>query len=73
MSSVAIMMIAISLTVGSLAFLLWSLARSIRDQRSGDRSVFEQHLGTLPDDAPKDKGQSWQLPDTPLRLQDATS
>ena len=29
----------------------------------------EEHLGTLPDDAPKKKSESWQLPDTPLQLQ----
>ena len=28
----------------------------------------EEHLGTLPDDAPTEKSQSWKLPDTPLRL-----
>ena len=28
----------------------------------------EEHLGTLPDDAPKSKSESWQLPDTPLEL-----
>ena len=31
----------------------------------------EQHLGTLPQDAPDDPGQEWQLPDTPLQAQDA--
>jgi hypothetical protein len=29
----------------------------------------EEHLGTLPADAPKKKAESWQLPDTPLQLQ----
>jgi hypothetical protein len=28
----------------------------------------EEHLGTLPDDAPTDRSDSWRLPDTPLRL-----
>ena len=28
----------------------------------------EEHLGTLPEDAPKQKSESWKLPDTPLRL-----
>ena len=28
----------------------------------------EEHLGTLPDDAPKEKSESWKLPDTPLQL-----
>jgi hypothetical protein len=169
MSNGAIMMsIAIGLSMGSLGFLLWSLLRSIRDQRSGERSIWrefglglalmilffatwighgvaewqtytdeqqahgestelgdfvsefgtstlenwqseflqlfafvtlaalfihkgsaeskdgeekieaslrriEQHLGTLPDDAPKEKGEAWQLPDTSLQLQDATN
>jgi hypothetical protein len=27
----------------------------------------EAHLGTLPDDAPKRRDESWQLPDTPLK------
>jgi len=31
----------------------------------------EQHLGTLPDDAPTGRGREWQLPDTPLEAQDA--
>ena len=26
----------------------------------------EEKLGTLPDDAPKEKGESWKLPETPL-------
>jgi hypothetical protein len=30
----------------------------------------EEKLGTLPDDAPKKKSESWQLPETPLQLQD---
>jgi hypothetical protein len=30
----------------------------------------EEKLGTLPEDAPKKKAESWQLPDTPLQLQD---
>jgi hypothetical protein len=30
----------------------------------------EQHLGTLPPDAPTEVGESWQLPETPLQLQD---
>jgi hypothetical protein len=29
----------------------------------------EEHLGTLPDDAPTKKSESWQLPETPLQLQ----
>jgi hypothetical protein len=29
----------------------------------------EEHLGTLPSDAPKKKSESWQLPDTPLKMQ----
>jgi hypothetical protein len=29
----------------------------------------EEHLGTLPDDAPTKKSESWQLPDTPLQRQ----
>ncbi|HEY9379351.1 MAG TPA: DUF6766 family protein [Jiangellaceae bacterium] len=28
----------------------------------------EEHLGTLPDDAPTKKSESWKLPDTPLKL-----
>jgi hypothetical protein len=29
----------------------------------------EERLGTLPHDAPKEKSESWRLPDTPLELQ----
>jgi hypothetical protein len=29
----------------------------------------EEHLGTLPPDAPQKKSESWQLPDTPLKMQ----
>jgi hypothetical protein len=29
----------------------------------------EEHLGTLPSDAPKKKAESWQLPDTQLKMQ----
>ena len=28
----------------------------------------EDHLGTLPDDAPSKKSESWKLPDTPLKV-----
>jgi purine-cytosine permease-like protein len=28
----------------------------------------EEHLGTLPDDAPNGESESWKLPDTPLKL-----
>lgn len=28
----------------------------------------EENLGTLPDDAPKAKSESWKLPETPLKL-----
>jgi hypothetical protein len=28
----------------------------------------EEHLGTLPDDAPNRESESWKLPDTPLEL-----
>jgi hypothetical protein len=28
----------------------------------------EENLGTLPKDAPKEKSESWKLPDTPLKL-----
>jgi hypothetical protein len=31
----------------------------------------EERLGTLPADAPKEYGESWKLPDTPLALADA--
>lgn len=30
----------------------------------------EDRLGTLPDDAPRGKGDSWQLPETPLKVGD---
>ena len=30
----------------------------------------EEQLGTLPDDAPTKRSESWQLPETPLQLQD---
>lgn len=30
----------------------------------------EEKLGTLPDDAPTKRSESWQLPETPLQLQD---
>lgn len=33
----------------------------------------EQHLGTLPPDAPDKPGEEWQLPDTPLKAQEAAS
>ena len=29
----------------------------------------EEHLGTLPEDVPNEKSESWKLPDTPLKLQ----
>jgi hypothetical protein len=28
----------------------------------------EDHLGTLPEDAPSEKSESWKLPDTPLKV-----
>jgi len=33
----------------------------------------EQQLGTLPPDAPDAPGEEWQLPDTPLKAQEAAS
>jgi hypothetical protein len=30
----------------------------------------EQHLGTLPPDAPSAPGERWKLPDTPLQVAD---
>jgi hypothetical protein len=32
----------------------------------------EEHLGILPVSAPREAGESWQLPDTPLETQDIT-
>lgn len=31
----------------------------------------EEHLGTLPATAPRDEGERWKLPETPLEMQDA--
>jgi hypothetical protein len=31
----------------------------------------EEHLGTLPDTAPRDPGERWKLPETPLEAQDS--
>jgi hypothetical protein len=31
----------------------------------------EEHLGTVPHDAPREAGESWKLPDTPLKVADA--
>jgi Domain of unknown function (DUF6766) len=45
------------------------------ESKDGDEKLeaslrrIEEHLGTLPDNAPKEKGEEWQLPDTPLELQ----
>lgn len=33
----------------------------------------EEKLGTLPADAPQDEGERWQLPETPLQLQDTAT
>ena len=30
----------------------------------------EEHLGTLPDSAPRNPGEEWKLPETPLEIQD---
>lgn len=46
------------------------------ESKDGDEKMeaslrrIEEHLGTLPPDAPQQNGQSWQLPDTPLELHD---
>jgi hypothetical protein len=40
------------------------------DKMEASLRRIEEHLGTLPDDAPRESGQSWQLPETPLQLQD---
>lgn len=32
----------------------------------------EEHLGTLPASAPRQEGQQWRLPETPLEVQDAS-
>ena len=39
------------------------------DKMEASLRRIEEHLGTLPEDAPKQKSQSWELPDTPLQLQ----
>jgi hypothetical protein len=44
------------------------------ESKDGDEKLeaalrrIEEHLGTLPEDAPANKSESWKLPDTPLRL-----
>ncbi len=46
------------------------------ESKDGEESIeaalrrIETHLGTLPSDAPTEKGQEWKLPDTPLEAQD---
>ncbi len=46
------------------------------ESKDGDEKLeaslrrIEHHLGTLPDDAPQEEGQQWQLPDTPLKQND---
>ncbi len=46
------------------------------ESKDGDEKMeaslrrIEEHLGTLPPDAPDEGSQRWQLPDTPLQLQD---
>ena len=46
------------------------------ESKDGDEKIeaslrrLEEKLGTLPDDAPNEKSDSWQLPETPLQLQD---
>jgi hypothetical protein len=40
------------------------------DKMEASLRRIEEHLGTLPSDAPNEKSQKWQLPETPLQLQD---
>ena len=46
------------------------------ESKDGDEKVeaslrrIEQHLGTLPSNAPKKKTESWKLPETPLEMED---
>jgi hypothetical protein len=40
------------------------------DKMEASLRRIEEHLGTLPSDAPNEKAQKWQLPETPLQLQD---
>jgi hypothetical protein len=45
------------------------------ESKDGDEKVqaslrrIEEHLGTLPPDAPSGPGESWQLPDTPMDME----
>jgi hypothetical protein len=49
------------------------------ESKDGDENIeaalrrIETHLGTLPDDAPTEKGQEWKLPDTALEARDRVS
>jgi hypothetical protein len=40
------------------------------DKMEASLRRIEEHLGTLPSNAPAESGQQWQLPETPLQLQD---
>jgi hypothetical protein len=40
------------------------------DQMEASLRRIEEHLGTLPSDAPHQAEEEWKLPETPLRLQD---
>ena len=46
------------------------------ESKDGDEKLeaalrrIEEKLGTLPSDAPKKKSENWQLPETPLKVQD---
>jgi len=51
------------------------LHKGSAESKDGDEKMeaslrrIEERLGTLPDEAPTEKAESWKLPDTPLRLQ----
>jgi hypothetical protein len=46
-----------------------SAAKDSDEKLEASLRRIEEHLGTLPADAPAAKPESWKLPDTPLQLQ----
>ena len=45
-------------------------SKDIEEKIEASLRRIETHLGTLPSSAPMERGESWQLPDTPLDLRD---
>jgi hypothetical protein len=62
-----VMLAATAVSLGALLFIIGTLIRSIRNERTPGREVWREKLGTLPGDSPRPaSADGWKLPDAPV-------